>query len=126
MVAARAPDDGHRKDARMRVCLFEDRGAADLEPLSLTRPVFDLLCGTSPLADQQLRAFPGAEIGLLVRPELADLVRQERPGVPVNDPDWLRAGPVVMVNGRWLPPLPPQVYDLSGPCVGLAGGALAF
>jgi UDP-N-acetylglucosamine diphosphorylase/glucosamine-1-phosphate N-acetyltransferase len=110
----------------MRVCLFEDRGTADLEPLSQTRPVFDLLCGPLSLAEQQIRAFPGADVGLLVRPELADVVRAERPGVPVNDPDWLKAGPVVLVNGQWLPPLPPQTYDLSGPCVGLADGAIAF
>jgi UDP-N-acetylglucosamine diphosphorylase/glucosamine-1-phosphate N-acetyltransferase len=110
----------------MRVCLYEDRGAAGLEPLSLTRPVFDLLCGSAPLADQQARAFPGAEVGLLVRPELADVVRQERPGVPVNDPDWLRAGPVVLVNGRWLPPLPAPARELAGPCVGVCGDEVAF
>src|SRR5262245_31450532 len=110
----------------MRVCLFEDRGAAGLEPLSLTRPVFDLVCGSATLADQQIRAFPGAEVGLLVRPELAAVVRQERPGVPVNDPDWLRAGPVVLVNGRWLPPLPTQARDLTGPCVGVCGDEVAF
>jgi UDP-N-acetylglucosamine diphosphorylase/glucosamine-1-phosphate N-acetyltransferase len=110
----------------MRVCLFEDRGAVDLEPLSLTRPVFDLLCGPAPLADQQVRAFPGAEVGLVVRPELAEVVRRERPGVPVNDPDWLRAGPVVLVNGRWLPPLPTLPHDLAAPCLGLTGGAVAF
>src|SRR5262245_15037926 len=110
----------------MRVCLYEDRGAADLEPLSLTRPVFDLLCGPTPLAAQQARAFPGAEVGLLVRPELAEVVRPERPGVPVNDADWLRAGPVVLVNGRWLPPFPRRTYNLSAPCVGVADGAVAF
>jgi UDP-N-acetylglucosamine diphosphorylase/glucosamine-1-phosphate N-acetyltransferase len=110
----------------MRICLFEDRGAADLEPLSQTRPVFDLLCGTAPLADQQARAFPGAEVGLLVRPGLAEVVRLERPGVPVNDRDWLRAGPVVLINGRWLPPLPAPDYDPTAPCVGVAGGAVAF
>src|SRR5262245_29116078 len=110
----------------MRICLYEDRGAPGLEPLSLTRPVFDLLCGTMLLADQQARAFPGAEVGLLVRPELAAVARQERPGVPVNDPAWLRAGPVVLVNGRWLPPLPTPARDLAQPCLGLCGEEIAF
>src|SRR5262245_43401342 len=105
----------------MRLCLFEDRGARDLEPLTQTRPAFDLLCGSSSLTDKLIRTLPGAELGLLVRPELADLVRHERPGVPVNDPHWLRAGPVVLVNGRWLPPLSAPAWDLTRPCVGRAG-----
>src|SRR5947209_5687176 len=79
-----------RKDRRMRVCLFEDRNAPDLEPLALTRPAFDLLCGATPLAAKQLRPFPGAEAGLLVRTHLADVTRLDHPGTPVNDDAWLR------------------------------------
>ena len=48
------------------------------------------------------------------------------PALPVNDADWLRAGPVVLVNGRWLPPLPRQTFDVSAPCLGMAEGAIAF
>src|SRR5262245_20870887 len=33
--------NGIRKDARMRICLFEDHDVFHLEPLSLTRPAFD-------------------------------------------------------------------------------------
>src|SRR5205807_1760711 len=43
-----------RKDVAMRVCLFEDR-AEDLDPLTLTRPTFQLLCGRSSLGCKQLR-----------------------------------------------------------------------
>src|SRR3954470_629357 len=32
-----------RKDVAVRACLFEDRRVADLEPLTLTCPAFDLL-----------------------------------------------------------------------------------
>src|SRR5947208_1633330 len=60
--------DGSRKDARMRICLFEDRGALDFEPLSLTRPVFDLLCGLAPLSTKQARFFAPATPAALVRP----------------------------------------------------------
>src|SRR5439155_1410080 len=67
-VANRAPNP---EDARMRLCLFEDRGARDLEPLTQTRPAFDLICGPSTLAEQLIAHFPGAEVGLIVRPELA-------------------------------------------------------
>jgi UDP-N-acetylglucosamine diphosphorylase/glucosamine-1-phosphate N-acetyltransferase len=110
----------------MRICLVEDRGAAGLEPMSLTRPIFDLLCGPRSLADQQIRAFPGCEMGAVVRPELIDVTRFDRPGVPVNDLAWLKSGPVVLINGRWLPPLPPIDYELSRPCVGICGEEVAF
>ena len=34
----------------MRVCLFEDRGVGNLEPLVWTRPAFELLSGCTSLA----------------------------------------------------------------------------
>src|SRR5439155_17648156 len=108
----------------MRLCLFEDRGARDLEPLTQTRPAFDLLCGPSTLAEQLIANFPGAEVGLIVRPELSDLARYDRPGVPVNDAEWLRAGPVLLVNGRWLPPH--KSVPTHGPCVGRVVDEIAF
>jgi UDP-N-acetylglucosamine diphosphorylase/glucosamine-1-phosphate N-acetyltransferase len=109
----------------MRVCLFEDRKAAQLEPLAATRPVFDLLCGLTTLGFKQLQHFAPCDAGLLVRPLLADLVRLDRPGVPVNDLAWLRAEPAVLVNGRWLPP-PQPLADLPGPCVALVGDEVAY
>ena len=59
----------------MDVCLYEDRGAADLEPLTLTRPVFDLLCGQSSSAEKQTRYFQATAYAAVVRPHLAALVR---------------------------------------------------
>lgn len=109
----------------MRVCLFEDRGVLDFEPLILTRPVFDLLCGLTSLGDKQRHRFPPAEVGFLVRPELADLCQLQLPGTPVNDAAWLSAGPVVLVNGRWLPGRG-SVPDLSHPCIALVGGEVAY
>ena len=41
----------------MRLCLVEDRAASDLDPLTLTRPVFDLLLGAESIACKQTRAF---------------------------------------------------------------------
>lgn len=110
----------------MRTCLFEDRGALELSPLALTRPVFDLFCGSTTLADQQLRCCPTSDTGLIVRNELADLAQSERPTVPVNDESWLRTGPVVLINGRWLLPMPIRPISMTEPCVGLANGAVAF
>jgi len=109
----------------MRVCLFEDQGAADLEPLALTRPVFELICGWTTLGSKQRRYFSAAVCAALVRPHLADLHRHQMPQAVVNDYSWLRAGPVVLVNGRWLPPAggPGKV---TAPCVGLVGEEVAY
>lgn len=112
----------------MRICLFEDHGAIDLEPLALTRPVFDLLCGLSPLSAKQARYFAPCSVAVMVRPFLAEVTAERRPDLRVNDAAWLRLGPVVMVNGRWLPPDDTRGIDLttSGPCVGTVGGEVAF
>jgi UDP-N-acetylglucosamine diphosphorylase / glucose-1-phosphate thymidylyltransferase / UDP-N-acetylgalactosamine diphosphorylase / glucosamine-1-phosphate N-acetyltransferase / galactosamine-1-phosphate N-acetyltransferase len=108
----------------MRVCLFEDHGVAGLEPLTLTRPVFDLLCGCSSLADKHYRYFAATDRAVLVRPSLATVVKEQFP-FAVNDPDWLKVGQSVMVNGRWLPPAP-SLDVFEHPCVGLVDGEVAF
>jgi UDP-N-acetylglucosamine diphosphorylase/glucosamine-1-phosphate N-acetyltransferase len=108
-----------------RVCLFEDTAVAGLEPLTLTRPAFDLLCGLSSLGDKQRRAFGAASAGALVRPHLADVVRLRHPGTAVNEADWLRDGPLVLVNARWLPP-PEPVADGGEPSVALIGEEVAY
>ncbi len=108
----------------MHLCLFEDR-ADGLDPLTLTRPVFDLLCGITSLADKQMRTFVPSASGVLVRPALEALCRQRWPGLRVNDSAWLRSGPVVLINGRWLPPAEPFTVP-AVPCVGIAQGQVAF
>ena len=108
----------------MRVCLFEDRSVAGLEPLTLTRPAFDLLCGCTSLADKQLRAFAPRETGALVRPHLAALTQQLRASWHINDLAWLRSGPVVLVNARWMPDRGVELP--SSACVGLVGEEVAY
>ena len=88
----------------MRVCLFEDQGVVDLQPLVLTRPVFELLCGQSSLGSKQCGYFPPSAVGALIRTYLADLLRLQEPHVYVNDPGWLCQDSTLLVNGRWLPP----------------------
>ena len=88
----------------MRLCLFEDPGVSDLEPLTLTRPVFELLCGLGSLADKQRRSFDCPEVGALIRPHLAATYHLQQPHIVINDLAWLRAEPTILVNGRWLPP----------------------
>jgi UDP-N-acetylglucosamine diphosphorylase/glucosamine-1-phosphate N-acetyltransferase len=99
----------------MRFCLVEDNAAADLEPLTLTRPAFDLLLGAGTIGSKIARAFRvGAgkgHRGLIVRSYLAASRGEREPGAAVNDRDWLARGPVLVANGRWVPPagfIPPD------------------
>jgi UDP-N-acetylglucosamine diphosphorylase/glucosamine-1-phosphate N-acetyltransferase len=108
----------------MRICHFEDR-ADQLEPLALTRPVFDLRCGITTLAEKQQRYFGAAARGVLIRPFLEDFYRQQLPDVAVNDPAWLDSADLVLVNGRWLPPDELFVGPAES-CVGLVDGTVAY
>jgi UDP-N-acetylglucosamine diphosphorylase/glucosamine-1-phosphate N-acetyltransferase len=108
----------------MRICIFEDSGVALLEPLALTRPVFALFCGARSLLDRQRDIAATREVGLWVRPELVELCRAQYPDLPVNDEAWLRRGPIVLVNARWLPDDGTPIDATPG--VGRAHGQLAY
>ena len=43
----------------MRICVYEDRHVRGLEPLTLTRPAADLLCGLTILLEKHVRYFNG-------------------------------------------------------------------
>jgi UDP-N-acetylglucosamine diphosphorylase/glucosamine-1-phosphate N-acetyltransferase len=108
----------------MHLCLFEDRPET-LDPLSLTRPVFDLLCGITSLAEKQRRLFVPSAFGLLVRPALEALCQQQHPGGRINDLAWLQSAPVVLINGRWLPSAEPFAVP-TPPCLGVIDGEVAY
>jgi len=108
----------------MRLCIFEDR-AELLEPLTLTRPVFDLRCGMTTLAEKLLRAFAAKEWGVLIREPLEELFRAQHPDVPVNDGSWLRGDDLMLVNGRWLPPEDSFALPTTS-CVGMVEECVAF
>jgi UDP-N-acetylglucosamine diphosphorylase/glucosamine-1-phosphate N-acetyltransferase len=110
----------------MRVCVFEDAGASRFDPLTLTRPAFDLWCGSCSLLDRQRRYFGATEVGLLVRPSLADWCRFLHPDAAVNDPGWPRGGCLLLVNARWLPPAVRPGDTLATPRVALADGQVAY
>jgi UDP-N-acetylglucosamine diphosphorylase/glucosamine-1-phosphate N-acetyltransferase len=109
----------------MRVCVFEDEQVAFLEPLTLTRPAFDLRCGARTLWQRQQIYWGAGEWGASVRPHLADLCRLDHSTAVVNDPDWQRAGPVVWVNARWLPGGTPPA-EPSRPRVAIVGDEVAY
>jgi len=110
----------------MRLCLVEDNAVAGLEPLTLTRAAWDLRLGATTLAAKAVRAFgrpsEGDPVGAVVRPHLAALQRQREPHWAVNDRRWQADGPLLVVNGRWVPPgdfVPP---DDASPWLGLCDG----
>ncbi len=114
----------------MRLCLVEDNAAAGLEPLTLTRPVYDLLLGSSSLGSKIARALkigPGPlRRGAVIRHYLAAVQQARDPRTAVNDRDWLARGPVIVVNARWVPPSGLEVPSGSGAWLGLCDGQPAF
>ena len=126
----------------MRICVYEDRHVRGLEPLTLTRPAVDLLCGLNTLGEKHVRYFAGTAIGHLCRPIVADILRARDPVAAINDPAWLRAAPTVLVNARWVPPPPrPRPMQMpsrrhliarssnpfaDAPYIGTANGVVAF
>jgi UDP-N-acetylglucosamine diphosphorylase/glucosamine-1-phosphate N-acetyltransferase len=107
------------------ICLFEDSAVTDLEPLSLTRPAFDLLCGTTTLGDKQRRAGRADLVGALVRPHLGDTVCLSHPDLKSNINSCAAPGPTLFINARWLPPAS-SVMIPEEPCVGLLQGEIVF
>lgn len=108
-----------------RICLFEDAAVAQLEPLALTRPAFELRCGCTSLEEKLLRPYMDAELGLLVRPYLAAAAGERRPHAHVNDPVWLAADTTLMLNGRWLADDQDRL-DCTDPHVGEVDGQVAY
>ena len=69
----------------MNIYLFENKSETlNLEPLSLTRPSFDLRCGVFSVLERIRLELPDAHISLFVREELADVVRERFPEQEVN------------------------------------------
>ncbi len=83
----------------MRISIFEDTLTDNFYPLSLSRPVYDLLYGMSTLRRKILRFFPNAKISLFCRKYLEETVKQNNPGVEVNE---LNDDNYLFINGRVL------------------------
>jgi UDP-N-acetylglucosamine diphosphorylase/glucosamine-1-phosphate N-acetyltransferase len=110
----------------MRLCLVEDNAVAGLEPLTLTRPVFDLLLGSSTLGAKIASTFgigPGPlRRGAVIRPYLKGVQHARDPHTTINDRDWLARGSVLVANARWVPPAGLAVPDEHSPWLGLCDG----
>jgi UDP-N-acetylglucosamine diphosphorylase/glucosamine-1-phosphate N-acetyltransferase len=109
----------------MRICVFEDDAVARLQPLTDTRPAFDLRCGARTLLERQMHAFGVGEGFAFVRPELAELCRLGHPELTVNPLDRPRNEKILFINARWLPPADAPRPLESGE-VGLCEGQVAY
>src|SRR5262245_55154076 len=109
----------------MRLCVYEDRNVAFLEPLTLCRPAFDLWCGSRTLLRRQRHYFGAAAPSLRVRPHLVEVCREAHPESAVGD--WSVADPDahVRVNARWMPPTGRLGEDGTAR-VGLMGEEVAY
>lgn len=108
----------------MRLCLVEDNAAGGLEPLTLTRPAFELMLGSRTLGEKIAEAFgiphaPGIR-GAMTRSHLTALWREREPGMAINDRQWLGRGPTLVANSRWVPPVALNLSsaDYDAPWVG--------
>ncbi|MDR2431767.1 MAG: hypothetical protein LBD99_05900 [Candidatus Margulisbacteria bacterium] len=82
------------------IFIFEDDKHANFLPLTYLRPVYDLLCGISPLVAKIARQFPEANISLHCRESLKNIVKQNHAGIGVNH---LNTGlGCLIINGRVL------------------------
>jgi UDP-N-acetylglucosamine diphosphorylase/glucosamine-1-phosphate N-acetyltransferase len=89
----------------MQVAFFEDGRVDQFRPLVWLRPVFELLCGQSGLRERVNRYLAPTAWGAFLRPWLAEAYQEEHPAAQLNQLEWLRAEPTLLVNGRWLPTL---------------------
>lgn len=112
----------------MRLAVFEDHTALQFSPVSLLRPVFELLCGTCSLRERLLRSLPVTEWGVLIRPALTEVYAETHPAARINDALWLSEAPTLLVNGRWLPTAEDleQLAAASTETVGMQGDCVAW
>jgi UDP-N-acetylglucosamine diphosphorylase/glucosamine-1-phosphate N-acetyltransferase len=88
----------------MRLNVFEDSNAAGLAPMTLTRPAFDLRCGSVTLRERQQRWFGARSAAALLPDERVGVGRLACPDVHLFDPAAPLPGALALVNARWLPP----------------------
>ncbi len=81
----------------MQLVIVEDTGYRNLLPLTATRPVFDLICGSLSLGDRIKRYLSQKKSNYIIRDELRNIFLEHNPGVMVNEQV---DGDTLYVNGR--------------------------
>ena len=83
----------------MQICIFEDDKTEQFKPLTLSRPVYDLVCGINTLREKIERHFPGGKISLHCRKYLVESVKTHNPKIVVNK---ILDDECLFINGRIL------------------------
>lgn len=109
----------------MRIALFEESPEAFF-PLTLLRPVFELRCGHFTPRERLQALVRGAQVGVFLRPDLADVYREEHSDVFVNDEAWLHQAPTLFLNGRWLGDPRPLLALTDDQCATCEGQLVAL
>jgi UDP-N-acetylglucosamine diphosphorylase/glucosamine-1-phosphate N-acetyltransferase len=84
----------------MKLYIYEDNDALNLEPIALTRPTFDIRCGAFTCLERLIKFFPRAHISFIVRDALVDVVRERYSRFEVN-PVNIKKGIWVLGNVLW-------------------------
>ncbi len=81
----------------MNIILFEDEGWEDLQPISLTRPLWDIRCGIFTLKERVEALFPENDISYICRGHIATLVKRNESNAGVNN---FRCSDLLFLNAR--------------------------
>lgn len=87
-----------------KLFIFEDDKYDQFFPLTLSRPIYELLCGARRIRDRISSALPSDEVILLCRKHLAGVLR-DATGEKVNQFEVAKEDEVFLVNGRLIPSL---------------------
>ena len=82
----------------MNIVIFEDPLYKNFDPISVSHPVFDLLCGTSKMFEKWIKSLRPRSYSFLCRPVLADVLAEA--GYKVNT---LPNDDTIFINGRFIP-----------------------
>src|SRR5271155_2986794 len=91
--------------SRMHLVVFEASRWASMAPLSLNRPVFTLLIGTSSLLEKQIQHVKPLRVTLWVRPQMVEFCKKHvvpSLSVPVSINTPLDDEPALLTSGRTL------------------------
>ena len=85
----------------MRLILFDCLTPQRLNfyPLALSRPIFELRCGMTSLAEKLIAKVGATEVACFVPPYMAEVYRAKT-SRPVNDLNTLKGDDLLLVNGR--------------------------
>lgn len=85
----------------MNLYIFENEFSRELDPISLTRPAFDIRTGAFTFLERIMRIIPGSPPVLFVRKELSDVARESWPEFLVN-PGQVEEGVWLLGNVLWM------------------------